>query len=314
LLQATSQVADDPDKSYAAIVHYTASSLLRYLPVTKEADIFRSFLLPLAEGVENESAASWRRAEQVLSDFKPSDGPIAPASPALKILVDGARASAGPAPGVPGANPQWPSSNTQEWLDHFGKTLAEAVGAVVTAGLKDFGSKVAGRIGEGDSAVAAAIRSAASNEQRKADLLFWKEALFSPGASVSYRDLAPDVATYWSARDLHHQVPNMHPASVEYFLRETIRAALGEKATAKLVSLETFLGAVSDGKNADANILGNTMEGRWTLLDALEHARAKDVSVQEAVQRIGISADVTISRQDLGVWLFRDLQARRLAS
>ena len=59
-------------------------------------------------------------------------------------------------------------------------------------------------------------------DNMRAEVLYWKEALFSPSKKVSYRQLSPDGAVYWAAQDLHLRVPRFHPLSIEFFLRERV--------------------------------------------------------------------------------------------
>jgi GTPase-associated system helical domain len=59
--------------------------------------------------------------------------------------------------------------------------------------------------------------------QRRTQLLWWKEALFSASARVSYRSLDEIVAASLMAFDLFQQLPMLSPASVQSFLGEAVR-------------------------------------------------------------------------------------------
>ena len=67
-----------------------------------------------------------------------------------------------------------------------------------------------------------AVSTASAGLQRRTNLLWWKEALFSPSARISYRELSPTDAAVLMAFDMHQQIPTFSPASVAAFLRETV--------------------------------------------------------------------------------------------
>lgn len=69
-----------------------------------------------------------------------------------------------------------------------------------------------------------AVSGASAGLQRRTNLLWWKEALFSPSARMSYRDMAPSDAVALIAFDMHRHIPTFSPASVAAFLREAVIA------------------------------------------------------------------------------------------
>ena len=69
-----------------------------------------------------------------------------------------------------------------------------------------------------------AVSGATAGLQRRTNLLWWKEALFSPSARMSYRDMSASDAAALMAFDMHRQIPTFSPASVAAFLRETVIA------------------------------------------------------------------------------------------
>jgi GTPase-associated system helical domain len=130
-------------------------------------------------------------------------------------------------------------------LNRFGKASADAINAALTAVLKDLVPRIIPRIQDDNSKTVGLVNEAlergASGNNLRADLLYWKETLYSPAKKVSCRRLSPDAAaTYWVAYDLHKQMTPLHPIRVEFFLRETLGAALGNNAAIEPVALEQF--------------------------------------------------------------------------
>jgi hypothetical protein len=314
LLQAIALITQqDSDTSNTAIIYYTTSGLLPYIATKSEDEIFREFLTRLAQRVEDEAARIWslpRNADSPKIQYGDGIPAIAPID--AKTLKDALKNAIGPAGGN-GANPQWPSSNANEWLEHYGGGSASAIFAAITSAIKDVVPKI---VAQSRSDTLAAVN--AMNDQLigvaadnlRADILYWKGALFSPSKKVSYRQLSHDGMTYWAAQDLHLRVPRFHPLSVEFFLRETVRSAIGDQEAKKKLTLEQFFA----GAAADVEFAPNEghISQRLTVLQAAHAAIAKKLDGHEASVHTGIPPQTAIQRDELAVLLFRDFQVRRL--
>jgi len=317
LLQAIAQITEqDSDHSFAAIIFYTTGGMLSYLTTEKEEAIFREFLLDLGAGVEAEAALVWAASKDVpLPNIKYETGPATIPVIDAKTLKEAIKNAAGPSGGT-GANPEWPSANTPTWLEHFGQGTATALAAAVAAVLKDLVPTIVAKTRSDNGTAVEALKGALTNgagDNLRADILYWKESLYSSGRKVSYRQLSADGAVYWLARDLHARVPAFHPHSVEFFLRETVRAAIGDKEAKKKLTSEQFCAAIVQ----DSELIELTRDlvpgQRLTLLEAVQGAAAKRVDAHAASAQTGIPAQIAIPRDEIAVLLFRDFQARRLA-
>jgi hypothetical protein len=203
-------------------------------------------------------------------------------------------------------------------LNRFGKASADAINAALTAVLKDLVPRIIPRIQDDNSKTVGLVNEAlergASGNNLRADLLYWKETLYSPAKKVSCRRLSPDAAaTYWVAYDLHKQMTPLHPIRVEFFLRETLGAALGNNAAIEPVALEQFCCALGSELAPDGSWPPPSDDERLALLDAVYGIAEKKIETQEVARCIGIPAISRIPREELAaVLLFRELQARRL--
>jgi hypothetical protein len=315
LLQALAIMTDsDADVSNIGAVYYTASGLLPYFATGNSDGIFREFLNGLAQTVEDQAIQSWT-SPRSLEPQKIPYGEGMPSAPPVdaKALKELLKNAIGPSGGT-GANPQWPSSNAAEWLEFFGNGSANAIGNAITSAINGVVPKiVAQNRNDSQATVKAYYDGSGAADHYRADLLYWKEALYSPSKRDSYRHLSTDGAIYWAARDLNARVPRFHPLSVEYFLRETVRSAVGEKEVKKKLTFEQFIAAaVTDIESNDVTS-PNLAEHRLTLLQAVEAVAAKKLDVPVAASRIGIQSQPAIQRDEIAVLLFRSFQARRLA-
>jgi hypothetical protein len=317
LLQALAQITEqESDCSAAAIIFYSTNGLLPYLATEREDSIFREFLLTLGKKVEAEATRTWASPRALpVPNIKYADTALPALGLDTKALKEALKNATGPAGGA-GANPNWPSSNSADWLEHFGQGSANAIAVAVGGVLKDLVPRIVAQ-GRSDNGIALEglkdILVGVTSNNLRADMLYWKEALFSSNRKLSYRTISPDGTLYWAARELHALVPQFHPQSAEFFLRETVRTALGDAEAQKELTLEQFC----KGLAKDSESIGFTHkiapEQRLTLLEAAEGSATKDLNVKPASLRTGVPPAAKIPREEIAVWLFRDLQAWRLA-
>ena len=146
-------------------------------------------------------------------------------------------------------NPQWPQDDPASWNFEFGRrtaetvgeTIAQAVGGLSVEGvdLPAFTQEMTSVISDHLTTTLQAVSSATAGLQRRTNLLWWKESLFSPSARLSYRDMTSSDAATLMAFDMHQQIPTFSPASVAAFLRETVVAlpTLDREETASIREL-----------------------------------------------------------------------------
>ncbi|MGO9256335.1 MAG: GTPase-associated system all-helical protein GASH [Bryobacteraceae bacterium] len=313
LLQAISNVTrDESTLDYAAIVFYTNCGLEPYLTAENEDDIFRDFLEPLGNTVETEAVRLWGSSKGLGAPaVQYGEVGLAPANIDEKLLKEALKAAAGNT----GTNPNPHGIGNAEWLEHFGQNAAKAISASLAPVLQDLVSKVIGQTRTDDKASLAGINDIINklrSDNHSAEILYWKESLFSPARSTSYRRMSADAAVYWAAWDLLNLVPRLHPVSVEYFLRETIRTAIGQdEATSELTSVD-FCQALARTPES-IGLWHEIIPGqRLTLLDAVQASATGQMDVQTAAGRTGLPHKSLIPREELAVWLFRDMQVSRL--
>jgi hypothetical protein len=302
LLQAISALMQDENNVYSAIVYYTATGILPHLPTRAEAGIFGELYNDCAKRVERDANLLWspESSSQDLDNILTSMPVVDVEGLAKQLMKAGNPATHG------GDNPHSVAAAPVEWTNHFAKGAAEGIRAVLQAGYKDLVSKVFRKFDEtlARSAEAARLRS---------NVLYWKTALYHSETRQSFRDMKPDHAINHMAHDLYLQVPRLHPKSVEYFLREAIRDAIGTTQGEKKISLQAYCKSLAEEGFDVANRDNFNRGSRITPGRAIWLAATKAVQPAEAVALTGLPPSTTMSRADLAVEMFRDYQVARLA-
>ena len=157
------------------------------------------------------------------------------------------------------------------------------------------------------------------NERMQSDLLWWHHSLYSPSIRKSYRELTIEESIFATAFDLHKQINHLYPIAVEYILQETLLNIYGEISTKPKPVLES-LKEIFSGSNRSAivnNVNANTTENenvKSFLGIAQELAQNTSIGDEEFLCWTGIDATTEISSLDLAIWLFREMQAFRMAT
>ena len=223
-------------------------------------------------------------------------------------------------------NPHWPQDTSGQWIYEFGTRTAEAVGEAInrTIGnlsVQDF--DLAGVTGdmmrvlsEQLTTTLQAVSDATAGLQRRTNLLWWKEALFSPSARMSYREMSTFDAAVLLAFDMHRHIPTFSPASVAAFLRETV-IALPTIDQEQKVPLRELVEKTRDADvlaelRTEAGRLVTAPAGRGLILGLIGHPDAVPQSDDRRFRDlVGIKPHITLTLPDWSVWVFRELQAAR---
>ena len=224
-----------------------------------------------------------------------------------------------------GGNPHWPNSNEQ-WVHEFGTRTAQAVAEAINraiGGLSVEGGDLPGIaremmavMSEHLTATLRAVSEASAGLQRRTNLLWWKEALFSPSAGVSYREMSTSDAAVLMAFDMYRQIPTFSPSSVAAFLRETV-VALPTMDVDKEIAVRTLVemtrdAGVLDELRTEARKLVAAPEGRGSILGLIGHPGALPRSDDRRFRDlVGVKADTMLTLADWSVWMLRELQAAR---
>lgn len=227
-------------------------------------------------------------------------------------------------------NPHWPMQNaSQPWAWEYGNrstaAIADAIDEVVgkieisQPDLVEPFSKLTMAITSHVDSTLKAVSAATAGLQRRTNLLWWKESLYSATAQQSYRDLPVSVAAAQMALDLFRSVPLFSPASVSAFLVETVLCLKGaeahqDRAVRELVAEAQTHESLAALRSAAAEV-ATAPAGRGPLLALIGHPSHANATGDVSFQRLtGVSDEVRLSPPAWAAWIFRELQAAKAAS
>ncbi len=338
LLDAIVHAARSDDAIAVAFVN-TARNALAHAETSVEAEIWQEAVKEIETKVNARAEIEWATPEMITVDSMlytpPSPVPTDYEAPTVdrKGLEAKILSAAGPW-GVTNPNPHYSSNNPQAWTQEFASRMSVAIAQTLdkmAEELEPAPVELSGPLSTLAKAVTAHVDKALSSFsgataglQRRTNLLWWKEALYSPSAHASYLDLPPFEASALMALDLHEQVPNYSPASVSAFLREAIRCLPVEKVKGDQGSGECdFASLVGDARTTEfmqpfralAAQYVPAPTGRGPLLSLIGHphdSNAIDAMVLRAL--CGVDASTKMTPSDWGTYLFRELQTARATS
>ncbi|OLT11215.1 hypothetical protein BJF79_04805 [Actinomadura sp. CNU-125] len=225
-------------------------------------------------------------------------------------------------------NPQ-ALNNLPHWIAEFGPRMAEATADAIDAAVSESSvdqTQLTGTFEKLLTDVSAyvdetlkTVSAATAGLQRRTDLLWWKQALFSPSTRCSYRDLSPEAAASLMAFDLHQQIPAFSPASVTAFLFEAVHG-LPAVDPSKTCSIHELVAMAREDdrlvalRENGADLVASPA-GRGPLLSLIAHpeARASHAEEEEFRRLTGLRPETQLTLPDWAVWVFRELQAVRAA-
>lgn len=317
------------DERVAIAFSASARNILPFMETGNELSIWVDVVSEIETAVDNRAEKEWTTPEHItLGQFelKPP-GAIKIVSGSGKVDREALRTklTAG-AGGNSNGNPHWPQNQPAAWAQSMGSTFAEAIGQAIDevasqskAGSVDLSAPMQ-QLASGVSAYVSeallAFSEATAGLQRRTNLIWWKQALFSPSKRMNYRALPLTIASALMALDLYQQIPMFSPASVSAFLEEAV-LSLSAPLTTKERSLKDILmeaceSPALDVVRSEAARLFASPVGRSPVLAIIGHPETCSSFKDSDLRRIiGLSLDIQVSDARWASWLFRDLQAGR---
>lgn len=337
LLDAIVQAARSDDAIAVAFVN-TARNALAHAETSDEAEIWREAVSEIETKVDARAETEWATPEMITIDPLQYTPPVPVAttdyeSPTVdqSDLQKKIHSAAGPWGSDP-KNPYSPHQNPQQWAQEFANKMSVAIAETLDGMAEELAptpvdlsnplSTLAKAVTAHVEKALASFSGATAGLQRRTNLLWWKESLYSPSAHASYLDLPPFEASALMALDLHEQVPTYSPASVSAFLREAIRClpaeknvqGNGERDVASLVR-DARTTAVMQPFRALAAQYAPAPVGRGPLLSLIGHPQDSGAVEATTLRALaGVDASTKMTPSDWGTYLFRELQTARATS
>ena len=323
IIHALSALGAD-NSTIAAIISHTAASPINHgqANVGNEADLLTALLQSFQKNIETASTHTVP-ASQPLTPNRQQSKPLQ-LSKVLKdedLLADVGR-SVGPhdqnGESFNTPNPNW-SNSAPQWSYDFTPRMTAALLKAVHLGIKRALAPLDKHLQSERETLqyhltlhSQALQTALSP---RLEVLWWFEAKYSPSLRISYRDLPAPVASFAMAHDLSLLVPAMSPASVIYVLREAVAAVCQSPSDAEPWPLERLLEVLHTASSHLRTIVpdATTSDGRIPLLQLVTTFISGNPLPREQVRPMtGVDPGLSISLPDFSMWMFRDIQARRL--
>ncbi|MDH0849479.1 hypothetical protein N5D66_16195 [Delftia tsuruhatensis] len=333
LLDAVVQ-AGRADESISVAFVNTARNALAHAETADEAVVWREAVAEIEAKVDARAEQEWATPEMISVDplqYTP------PAAVTLKFkaptvdreaLQSEIQRASGPWGGS-SSNQHSPQNNPQAWAASFADKMATTIAdeletlskglAPAPVDLTQPLTTLAKAITAHVEKALASFSGATAGLQRRTNLLWWKEALYSPSVHESYLDLPAFEAAALMALDLHEQVPTYSPASVSAFLKEAIRclpvdpgdAEGGKQEIAQLVSDARTTEFMQPFRNLAAQYV-QAAAGRGPLLSVIGHPQSPTAVDAAALRALaGLDASTKMTPSEWGTYLFRELQSAR---
>lgn len=340
LLDALQVAAAEDDRVGVCFVA-SARNALPLLRADNERSIWADAVKKVERQVDARAEAEWATPESISVPAMSYEVPeleipevTKGTAPRTKLQTD-MLAAAGPTFHDPSqgnvstsGNPHWPQNN-QNWVGEYGRRSSTAVADAIDAAiakieitqpdLQEPFSKLAEAVSNYVNETLTTVSAATAGLQRRTNLLWWREAMYSPSAQQSYRDLPGSVAAAQMALDLFASVPLFSPASVSAFLSEAVLRLEGAgtaegRPIRDLVAEAQEYESLAPLRSAAAEFAAEPV-GRGPLLALIGHASHADAKDEGRFQRLtGVPADATLNLVSWAGWIFRELQASKAAS
>ncbi|GAB5542852.1 MAG: hypothetical protein SangKO_026120 [Sandaracinaceae bacterium] len=326
---------ESPERS--AIVWYTAASRLVHdqTSLGKAAGVLQHSFEAAFAAAEEEAlrragmiAVPSRKRRRKKSTSSARESPsLAGTIESDDVLQDIARAAGPQHPhgqALTNPNPLW--SNNQNWAHQFTPRMTEALVRAVNLGTTRLAESVADDLAAYVGAMEehlqqqlrqveslqAKLEESATAGRMRLDVLWWSQARYSPSQKTEYARLPAATAAFVAAADLGAIVPTLAPASVTHVLGETIAACSGSKPLGVLEHLKRLNESPPTG--LEEVLPARTNGGRVPVLEVVaEIAGGRSVCEIDLRTRAGVEPDLTLEPAEFAMWLFRELQALRIA-
>ena len=336
ILESLSQLSKD-NAATAALVWLTARDVIKYYQLDAEENAIRTFLQRLADQAEKNGQAAWGVSNTLqVSKFNGVEISLSAVKAAeideeylKEQLLDAMVHTGWSQEAGGGKNPQSTATNSWQWpkfaAENSATGIAEAVNAALSQqakslstisssmekNLDDYFSQLQPFFEDLNGSI---VDSIIANNKRS-ELLWWKQSLYSRSLNASYRSLDPLNAAVCMAYDLAEQVKPIYPQSLDYLLRETLKDVHGDQADEERPLIDWLQDSLSLHENIQSalKVYAVQEQQRKPLLNAWTNVLYSGETTNFFTET-GIDKKAELTASDLAVWLFHGLQAQKLAT
>jgi len=340
ILQALENLGTN-DSLFAAIIWHSGCDIFTlYSKKTKESEILSLFLNKMGDIAEEAAIKEWSidgepkgiRLPGFQLDIKISNSEVN-----LKELTEYFIAASGPIGSDGNArknpNPNWPAkdssynSHNKEWSYEFAPRAAMGVTNSVNKAFVSSNQNIKNFIdafqkntndyfSKLKTDVSAALKETIKNSiavERRSQLLWWKETLYSRTLKKSYRDLDDLGNAVAMAYDLKCLLPTISPVSVMYVLKETFHLVSGKKKKIKLSEIITQLKQKEKNYLIENYFVRTDINSRSSIVSYLNEILYNGANIEEQILfKLGVKSDTEVEYDFFSTWILNSLIAQSL--
>ncbi len=321
---------------YAGIIWHTGCNIISHYKLAGQQEILSSFLQNIGNKVEVVAQTDWSISDNTqleavnpasYSPPKIQSGAISEVR--LKSLLLAASVHTGwkeQAGG--GENPYTQAQNNVNWPKFFSERTAQGLTKEIntalslqerslnsiTSSIQEHMEAYSGELQPYLEKVSSSIMKSSKSLNKRSNLIWWKQSLYSISLDKSYRSLKPLALAVALSKDLTDMVDPIYPKSVDYLLQETLRDIVGSDVDEEK-DISQFIGKLDQLSEDESQLLeGLQIEvtDRIPLGSSIAGIINKTIDVEEFYEQTGIDKKAKLSLQELTVWLFHNLQAKKL--
>lgn len=322
MLEALISISDDLNHSLP--IWFASRNIVQYHNLGKEKKIILEFLSNLGNNINQKANQEWALSNnntlsKIEIELKDVTKYLINDDTLKKYLEDasGPTNSAGVA-NFDSPNPYW-STQQQHWSYQFAPIAAKGIKNAIDPSLKaianvvnDNKNIIQNNLNKAIGQVQKEVSNRSQSLQLRSELLWWKEAGYSPSTDRSYDELDKSILGIVMAYDYSSFIPVIYPKSVDYFLKETYRGLKG--STAEVITLEDFLKAIQENMEKLKLIFpeDEALTGKLTLVNFINGLIWNKHQLTQFEKLVGIPLKIKLSSSELTTWLFHDFQLVRI--
>lgn len=149
--------------------------------------------------------------------------------------------------------------------------------------------------------------------QMRTQLLWWKEACYSPLQKATYKNMKEGQLQILLAYDYSHFIPEMYPVSVDYFLIETLKSL--SASADKNTKISDFLTMVEQCNAELKNIIHDftSDDGRISFAIFIQGLVHGKYQAKQFKGLVGVDDSTELTLAEITLWLFHDLHSIKLS-
>lgn len=324
ILEALQSISDNAH--FAGVIWLTGSCAFPYYNLDRETDTLKQWLEGIGHVYEQEAEGQWSipselklgSPTQVTLNTTVNYSPVNAETLTTELKAASVTSQYG------GENP-YGVNNWNTWPDYFSKRSGDGFAKEINRALSSQSSSLKkgldgyntqlneyfSGLGKYVESISKQMIMGTQSIQRRSQLLWVKEALFSVGQKISYRDIPKSNLPFVLAKDMQSLITFIYPVSVDFFTKEILRNVITD-ADVKL-SFSNLLEV--DNLKSIQSILGtqNTIDSsRKPLISYIQRLVSNQTAIGQMESETGINPESKISLTDFTIYLLHDLQALRL--